>query len=35
MIYFCSTFNSLHEPDTTVYSARLPEISQLMTYLMT
>jgi len=25
MIYFCSTFNSLHEPETTVYSAHLPE----------
>jgi len=35
MIYFCSTVNSLRERDTTIYSARLPEISQLMTYLMT
>jgi len=27
MIYFCSTINSLREPDTIVYSARLLEIS--------
>jgi len=35
MIYFCSAFNSHLELDTTVYSVRMPEISQLMTYLMT